>query len=129
MNVCYPGNGQKDKPVEARDVSGSKGDLCSSPSLSPSLGDSIESSGSPSLSSPKDSSSPQSPSGPAQNVKKREAKGKSKESKGLRKTLQQRQQQLWWTVSLITCYFGFTSDDSNEPSPAGKPKRRFPDFG
>uniref|UniRef100_A0A7N6B6J0 Neurabin-1 n=1 Tax=Anabas testudineus TaxID=64144 RepID=A0A7N6B6J0_ANATE len=57
--------------------------------------------GSPSLSPPKETSSPHSPSGLAHNVKKRESKGKSKESK----------------------------EELNEPSPAGKPKRRFPDFG
>uniref|UniRef100_A0A7N6FIE3 Neurabin-1 n=1 Tax=Anabas testudineus TaxID=64144 RepID=A0A7N6FIE3_ANATE len=83
------------------DASRSKSELSSSPSLSPSQGDSVESTGSPSLSPPKETSSPHSPSGLAHNVKKRESKGKSKESK----------------------------EELNEPSPAGKPKRRFPDFG
>ncbi|XP_047193324.1 neurabin-1 isoform X2 [Scophthalmus maximus] len=101
VTVCYPGNGQRDKPGEAREGSKSKVDLCSSPSLSPSQGDSIESSGSPPLSPPKHGSSPHSPSGFMRNVKKRESKGKSKGSK----------------------------EELNEPLSAGKPKRRFPDFG
>ncbi|XP_060944810.1 neurabin-1 isoform X3 [Limanda limanda] len=101
LTACYPGNGQKDKPSEAREGSRSKVELSSSPSLSPSQGDSIESSGSPSLSPPKDGSSPHSPSGFMRNAKKRESKGKGKDSK----------------------------EELNEPSPAGKPKRRFPDFG
>ncbi|KAG7504004.1 neurabin-1-like isoform X1 [Solea senegalensis] len=101
VTVCYHGNEQRDKPSEARDGSGSKVELYSSPSLSPSQGDSIESSGSPSMSPPKDASSPHSPSGFMRNVKKRESKGKGKETK----------------------------DELNEPSPAGKAKRRFPDFG
>nr|XP_019945484.1 PREDICTED: neurabin-1-like isoform X2 [Paralichthys olivaceus] len=101
VTVCYPGNGQKDKPSEAREGSRSTVELCSSPSLSPSQGDSIESSGSPSLSPPKDPCSPHSPSGLMRNAKKRESKGKGKGSK----------------------------EELNEPSPAGKPKRRFPDFG
>ncbi|XP_018540316.1 neurabin-1 isoform X2 [Lates calcarifer] len=99
--VCYPGSGQKDNPGEARDGSRTKVDLSSSPSLSLSQGDSVESSGSPSLSPPKDTSSPHSPTGFMRNVKKRESKGKGKELK----------------------------EELNEPSPAGKPKRRFPDFG
>ncbi|XP_040004274.1 neurabin-1 isoform X2 [Xiphias gladius] len=99
--VCYPGNGQKDTRGEARDGSKSKVEHSSSPSLSPSQGDSVESSGSPPLSPPKDTSSPHSPSGFMRNVKKRESKGKGKELK----------------------------EELNEPSPAGKPKRRFPDFG
>ncbi|XP_062258051.1 neurabin-1 isoform X1 [Platichthys flesus] len=101
LTACYPGNGQKDKPSEAREGSRSKVELSSSPSMSPSQGDSIESSGSPSLSPPKDGSSPHSPSGFMRNAKKRESKGKGKDSK----------------------------EELNEPSPAGKPKRRFPDFG
>ncbi|XP_068560625.1 neurabin-2 isoform X3 [Cebidichthys violaceus] len=99
--VCYPGNGQKDDPGETRDGSKSKAELSSSPSLSPSQGDSMESSGSPSLSTPKGTLSPHSPSGFMRNVKKRESKGKSKELK----------------------------EELNEASSAGKPKRRFPDFG
>ncbi|XP_068428438.1 neurabin-1 isoform X2 [Clinocottus analis] len=99
--VCYPGNGQKDDPEEKRDVSKSTAALSSSPSLLPSQGDGIENSGSPSLSSPKDTLSPHSPSGFMRNVKKRESKGKSKELK----------------------------EEQNEASSAGKPKRRFPDFG
>ncbi|XP_020507111.2 neurabin-1 isoform X1 [Labrus bergylta] len=99
--VCYPGNGQKDDPAETRDLSKSKTELSSSPSLSHSLGDSVESSGSPSLSPPKETSSPHSPSGFMRNVKKRESKGKSKELK----------------------------EEPNEASSAGKHKRRFPDFG
>ncbi|KAK5920810.1 hypothetical protein CgunFtcFv8_024577 [Champsocephalus gunnari] len=91
--VCYPGNGQKGDPGERRDGSRSKAEL--------SQGESAESSGSPSLSSPKDISSPHSPSGLMRNVKKREPKGKNKDSK----------------------------EDLNEGSSAGKPKRRFPDFG
>ncbi|XP_034549515.1 neurabin-1 isoform X2 [Notolabrus celidotus] len=100
--VCYPGNGQKEGPAEARDVAKTKTELSSSPSLSHSLGDSVESSGSPTLSPPKDASSPHSPSGFMRNVKKRESKGKGKELK----------------------------EELNEPSSAaGKHKRRFPDFG
>ncbi|XP_034417521.1 neurabin-1 isoform X2 [Cyclopterus lumpus] len=99
--VCYPGNGQKDDPGETRDGSRSMAALSSSPSFSPSQGDSIESSGSLSLSSPKETLSPHSPSGLMRNVKKRESKGKSKELK----------------------------EELNESSSAGKPKRRFPDFG
>ncbi|XP_078030629.1 uncharacterized protein ppp1r9ala isoform X2 [Epinephelus lanceolatus] len=99
--VCYPGNAQKDDSGEAKDGSRSKVELSSSPSLSPSQGDSIESSGSPSLSPPKDASSPHSPSGLMRNVKKREPKVKSKELK----------------------------EELNEASSGGKTKRRFPDFG
>lgn len=99
--VCYPGNGQKDDPGETGDGSRSKPELSSSPSLSPSQGDSVESSGSPSLSSPKDSSSPHFPPGFMRNVKKRESKGKGKEPK----------------------------EELIEPTSGGKPKRRFPDFG
>ncbi|KAM9347277.1 neurabin-1 [Symphorus nematophorus] len=99
--VCFPGNGQRDDAGETRDGSRGKAELSSSPSLSPSLGDSIESSGSPSLSSPKDTLSPHSPSGFMRNVKKRESKGKGKELK----------------------------EELNEASSAGKTKRRFPDFG
>ncbi|KAM4731650.1 neurabin-1 isoform 2-T2 [Anableps anableps] len=101
VNVCHPGNGQKDDPGETRDPSKSKAELSSSPSLSPSLGDSVESSSSPSLSSPKHTSSPHSPSTFMRNVKKRESKGKGKELK----------------------------EELSEPSTAVKPKRRFPDFG
>ncbi|XP_026150574.1 neurabin-1 isoform X2 [Mastacembelus armatus] len=94
LPVCYSGNGQKADQCEARDGSRSKTELSSSPSLSPSQGDSVESSGSLSLSPPKNTSSPHSPSGLMRNVKKRESK-----------------------------------KEINEPSTAGKPKRRFPDFG
>uniref|UniRef100_A0A8C6PX36 Neurabin-1 n=1 Tax=Nothobranchius furzeri TaxID=105023 RepID=A0A8C6PX36_NOTFU len=80
-------------------ASKTKSELSSSPSLSPSQGDSAESCGSPHFSPPKHSSSPQSPSGFMHNVKKKEPKAKGKELKG------------------------------NEVSPAAKPKRRFPDFG
>ncbi|XP_040058303.2 neurabin-1 isoform X2 [Gasterosteus aculeatus] len=99
--VCYPGNGQKEDAGETRDGSGSKSELSSIQSLSPSQGDGIESSGSVSLSSPKDTSSPHSPSGLMHNFKKTESKGKNKELK----------------------------EEPNEASSAGKPKRRFPDFG
>ncbi|XP_030613417.1 neurabin-1 isoform X2 [Archocentrus centrarchus] len=98
--VFYSGNGQTD-PGETRDGSRSKAELSSSPSLSPSQGESVERSESPSLSPPKHSSSPQSPSGIMRSAKKRESKGKSKELK----------------------------EELNEPSGGGKPKRRFPDFG
>lgn len=80
--ICYPGNGQKDDSAESKDGSKSKAELSSSPSLSASLGDSVESSGSPSLSPPKDSPSPHSPSGVTRNVKKRESKSKGKDLKG-----------------------------------------------
>ncbi|KAE8299312.1 Neurabin-1 Neurabin-I Neural tissue-specific F-actin-binding protein I [Larimichthys crocea] len=99
--ICYPGNGQKDDSAESKDGSKSKAELSSSPSLSASLGDSVESSGSPSLSPPKDSPSPHSPSGVTRNVKKRESKSKGKDLK----------------------------EELNEASPTGKSKRRFPDFG
>lgn len=81
VNISHPGNGQKDEPGES---SKSKTELSSSPSLSPSPGDSVESSSSPSLSSPKLTSSPHSPSGFMRNVKKRESKGKAKELKGIK---------------------------------------------
>lgn len=80
--VCYPGDTQKDDPGETKDVFKTAAELSSSPSLSTSVGDSVESSGSP-LSSPKDTSSTHSPSGFMRNVKKRESKGKGKEPKGL----------------------------------------------
>ncbi|KAF7668759.1 hypothetical protein LDENG_00284090 [Lucifuga dentata] len=99
--VCYSSNGQKDDPPETRNGSRSKVDLSSSPSLSPSQGESGDSSGSPSLSPPKGISLQHSPSGFLRNVKKRESKGKGKELK----------------------------EDLNEPSSGGKSKRRFPDFG
>ncbi|XP_029980725.1 neurabin-1 isoform X2 [Sphaeramia orbicularis] len=99
--ICSTGNEQRDDAGQSRDVSRSKAELSSSPSLSPSQGDSIESSGSPSLSPLKDPLSPQSPSGFMRNAKKRESKGKTKEPK----------------------------EELNEPLSAGKPKRRFPDFG
>ncbi|XP_028292483.1 neurabin-1 isoform X2 [Gouania willdenowi] len=82
------------------EASRSKAELSSSPSLSPLQGDSIGS-GSPPLSPLKHNSSLQSPTDSTHNVKKRESKGKGKDSK----------------------------EDLNEVSPAGKPKRRFPDFG
>uniref|UniRef100_A0AAX7SEU1 Neurabin-1 n=1 Tax=Astatotilapia calliptera TaxID=8154 RepID=A0AAX7SEU1_ASTCA len=66
-----------------------------------SQGESVESIESSSLSPQKHSSSPQSPSGITRNAKKRESKGKIKDSK----------------------------EEFNEPSSGGKPKRRFPDFG
>ncbi|XP_061091445.1 neurabin-1 isoform X1 [Conger conger] len=59
------------------------------------------SSTSPALTPPKDVPSPHSPSGFLRNVKKRESKGKGKETK----------------------------DEANDSSSTGKPKRRFPDFG
>ncbi|XP_044072683.1 neurabin-1 isoform X2 [Siniperca chuatsi] len=99
--VCYPRNGQRDDPGETRDGSRGKAELSSSPSLSPSQGDSVESSGSPSLSPPKDTLSSHSPSGFMHNAKKRESKGKGKELK----------------------------EELSEASSAGKTKRRFPDFG
>ncbi|XP_054887499.1 neurabin-1 isoform X4 [Poeciliopsis prolifica] len=99
VDVCHPG--QKDNPCETEDASKSKLELSNSPSLSQSLGDSVKSCSSPSLSSPKHTSSPQSPSGFTRNVKKRESKGKGKELK----------------------------EELSESSTAVKPKRRFPDFG
>ncbi|PWA31317.1 hypothetical protein CCH79_00002769 [Gambusia affinis] len=80
VDVCHPG--QKDNLGETGDASKSKLELSSSPSLSPSLGDSVESCSNPSLSTPKHTSSPHSPSGFMRNVKKRESKGKGKELKG-----------------------------------------------
>ncbi|KAJ8255404.1 hypothetical protein GJAV_G00204510 [Gymnothorax javanicus] len=68
-------------------------------SPSPQAGSSTSTS--PALSVPKDTPSPHSPSGFLRNVKKRESKGKSKEVK----------------------------DEANDSPSAGKPKRRFPDFG
>ncbi|XP_043987435.1 neurabin-1 isoform X4 [Gambusia affinis] len=99
VDVCHPG--QKDNLGETGDASKSKLELSSSPSLSPSLGDSVESCSNPSLSTPKHTSSPHSPSGFMRNVKKRESKGKGKELK----------------------------EELSECSTAVKPKRRFPDFG
>ncbi|XP_068185588.1 neurabin-1 isoform X2 [Antennarius striatus] len=99
--VCYPGNVKKDSPGETGGISGSKSELASSPSLSASLGESVESGGSPSLSPPKETMSTHSPSGFMRNVKKRESKGKGKDHK----------------------------EEPSEASSAGKPKRRFPDFG
>nr|XP_020452054.1 LOW QUALITY PROTEIN: neurabin-1-like [Monopterus albus] len=78
--VYYLGTGQKADPGKTRDGSRSKGELSSSPPLSPSQGESIESGGSPS-SPPKDDSSPHSPSGFMRNVKKRESKSKGKGAK------------------------------------------------
>uniref|UniRef100_A0AAX7TXM0 Neurabin-1 n=1 Tax=Astatotilapia calliptera TaxID=8154 RepID=A0AAX7TXM0_ASTCA len=95
---------QKDDPGETRDGSRSKGEHSNSPSLSPSQGESVESIESSSLSPQKHSSSPQSPSGITRNAKKRESKGKIKDSKG---------------IKAFSCI----------PSSGGKPKRRFPDFG
>uniref|UniRef100_A0A8C6TYS4 Neurabin-1 n=1 Tax=Neogobius melanostomus TaxID=47308 RepID=A0A8C6TYS4_9GOBI len=88
--VCYAPSGPREDTVHSKD----KADMSSSPSLSPSQGDSIESRGSP---SPVKEASP----GFMRNAKKRESKGKSKGSK----------------------------EELNEPVQAGKPKRRFPDFG
>ncbi|XP_034042956.1 neurabin-1 isoform X2 [Thalassophryne amazonica] len=99
VSLCYPEKEHKNDPDEMRDGSKSKAELSSNLSLSPSQGDSIESSGSPSLSPPKDRSSPHSPSGLLRNVKKSVSKGKE------------------------------SREDLNESSSAGKPKRRFPDFG
>ncbi|CAG09960.1 unnamed protein product, partial [Tetraodon nigroviridis] len=96
--VCFPANGQKDDPGEAKDGFRGRAELSSSPSAS--LGDSIESSGSP-LASPKEAVSPPSSSGFMRNAKKRESKGKAKEVK----------------------------EEPSESSPAGKSKKRFPDFG
>lgn len=94
--VCYSVNGQREEPVSSKDASQSKAEMSSSPSLSPSQGESIDSCGSPP--SVKDASSP---SGFMRSAKKRESKGKSKGSK----------------------------EELDEPVAAGKPKRRFPDFG
>ncbi|XP_041857882.1 LOW QUALITY PROTEIN: neurabin-1 [Melanotaenia boesemani] len=99
--TCYPENEQKDDPGETRGVSRTKAEVSSSPSLSPSQGESVENSGSPPLSPSKHSSSPHSPSALMRSVKKRESKGKGKELK----------------------------EELSEASSAGKPKRRFPDFG
>lgn len=71
---CYPG----DAGGEAADAFKAS----SSPSLSASVADSVESSGSP-LSSPRDVATVHSPTGLTRNAKKRESKGKGKESKGL----------------------------------------------
>ncbi|RVE57975.1 hypothetical protein OJAV_G00204790 [Oryzias javanicus] len=98
VSACYPGSGRKDDPSESTDAVRSNVELSSSPSLSPSLGESPESS-SPTLSPPKHASSPHSPTSFIR--KKRESKGKTKESK----------------------------EDFGETSQGGKPKRRFPDFG
>lgn len=125
LPACYSGKGQKDDPSVAKDGSRCKSELSSSPSLSPSLGDSIESTGSPSLSSPKDTTSPQSPSEPASSVKKRESKGKSKEIKGMHGC----NIRTFSSIATETNNYCFFPEESNEPSPAGKPKRRFPDFG
>ncbi|XP_077473469.1 uncharacterized protein ppp1r9ala isoform X2 [Stigmatopora argus] len=92
--VCYSMN-------EGKDELKSKAELSNSPSLSPSQGDSLESSGSLSLSPLSDASTPLSPSGIMRNVKKTEPKVKEKVPK----------------------------EEVIEPTSATKPKRRFPDFG
>lgn len=69
-------------PVDAAGEAADTFKASSSPSLSASVDDSVESSGSL-LSSPKDASSAHSPTGFTRNVKKRESKGKGKEAKGL----------------------------------------------
>ncbi|XP_076119897.1 neurabin-1 isoform X1 [Alosa pseudoharengus] len=100
----HPGNGQREEGAEDAAVSVSPratADLSSSPSPSANQRASMESGDSGSLSPPKDTTSPSSPSGFLRNVKKRESKGKGKEPR----------------------------DESNDGSSAGKPKRRFPDFG
>uniref|UniRef100_A0A3P9I3K1 Neurabin-1 n=1 Tax=Oryzias latipes TaxID=8090 RepID=A0A3P9I3K1_ORYLA len=78
VSACYPGSGRKDDPNDSTDAVRSNVELSSSPSLSPSQGESPESS-SPSLSPPKHASSPQSPTSFIR--KKRESKGKTKEPK------------------------------------------------
>ncbi|XP_077583762.1 uncharacterized protein ppp1r9ala isoform X2 [Stigmatopora nigra] len=92
--ICYSMNEQKEELK-------SKAELSNSPSLSPSQGDSIESSGSLSLSPISDASTPLSPSRIMGNVKKREPKVKEKAPK----------------------------EEVIEATSATKPKRRFPDFG
>uniref|UniRef100_A0A3B3Z459 PDZ domain-containing protein n=1 Tax=Poecilia mexicana TaxID=48701 RepID=A0A3B3Z459_9TELE len=109
VDICHPGNGQKDDPGETGDTSKSKLEMSSSPSLSPSLGDSAECCSNPSLSSPKHTSSPHSPPGLMRNVKKRESKGKGKELKGT-----QEPDLMSATAKAFSSL---------------KPKRRFPDFG
>uniref|UniRef100_A0A3B3UL16 Protein phosphatase 1 regulatory subunit 9A-like A n=1 Tax=Poecilia latipinna TaxID=48699 RepID=A0A3B3UL16_9TELE len=99
VDICHPGNGQKDDPGETGDTSKSKLEMSSSPSLSPN----------PSLSSPKHTSSPHSPPGFMRNVKKRESKGKGKELKGT-----QEPDLMSATAKAFSSL---------------KPKRRFPDFG
>uniref|UniRef100_A0A8C8A0A7 Neurabin-1 n=1 Tax=Oryzias sinensis TaxID=183150 RepID=A0A8C8A0A7_9TELE len=78
VRACYPGSGRKDDPNDSTDAVRSNVELSSSPSLSPSQGESPESS-TPSLSPPKHASSPQSPTSFIR--KKRESKGKTKEPK------------------------------------------------
>uniref|UniRef100_A0A3P9MPG5 Neurabin-1 n=1 Tax=Oryzias latipes TaxID=8090 RepID=A0A3P9MPG5_ORYLA len=78
VSACYPGSGRKDDPNDSTEAVRSNVELSSSPSLSPSQGESPESS-SPSLSPPKHASSPQSPTSFIR--KKRESKGKTKEPK------------------------------------------------
>lgn len=130
MPVFYPGNGQKDDPGETRDGSRSKGEHSNSPSLSPSQGESVESIGSSSLLPQKHSSSPQSPSGITRNAKKRESKGKIKDSKGMQGLFSD-----VWNSKAFSCIapkteiYCFITEEFNEPSSGGKPKRRFPDFG
>lgn len=70
---CYPGDGGEETAGACK--------ASSSPSLSASVADSVESSGSP-LSSPRDASTAQSPTGGTRNAKKRESKSKGKEAKG-----------------------------------------------
>ncbi|XP_018584548.1 neurabin-1-like isoform X2 [Scleropages formosus] len=99
--ILCPGNGQKDGTPETVKRSSSKAELSRPPSPqaeAPHQRASAESS--PGLSPPKDTSSPHSPSGFLRNVKKRESKGKGKETK-----------------------------EEASDSSLGKPKRRFPDFG
>ncbi|KAL2081592.1 hypothetical protein ACEWY4_023445 [Coilia grayii] len=110
-----PGSGQREEASSCLEEAGAAlaglsgggspkvtADLSGSPSsLQGNQRASMESGDSGSLSPPKDTASTSSPSGFLRNVKKRESKGKGKEAR----------------------------DESNDGSSAGKPKRRFPDFG
>ncbi|XP_031415259.1 neurabin-1 isoform X3 [Clupea harengus] len=100
--ICGPsGNGQKEEGAEEVATARGTADLSGSPSPPGNQRASMESGDSGSLSPPKDTAPSSSPSGFLRNVKKRESKGKGKESR----------------------------EELNDSSSAGKPKRRFPDFG
>lgn len=128
--VCYPGTGQKDVPGESKDGCRSKAELSSSPSLSPSLGDSVESSGSPSLSSPKDTLSPHSPTGFMRNAKKGESKGKGKELKGMQdQTMMVAIEVLFVALLLSVMTFVFFQRSQMRPHQQENPKDDFQTLG
>lgn len=64
------------------------------------------------------------------NVKKRESKGKGKELKGMQdENVMAALTALSVALTTEPDDYCFISEELNEASSAGKPKRRFPDFG